>query len=148
MYPNVTFPLPEGWHADKSKLVDNDIELTHLEAYLPDDKKQADSILVDIYAGAMPEGSSAEKEAYNSFLEVVGFDDEEDEEQDPLTIWPFQGKDAYGYEGICDDDSIMRVMCVEMLPGILVLMNIVALDEDQFEKAVTYVEANLSVTTA
>ena len=46
---------------------------------------------------------------------------------------------------ICDDDSIMRVMCVETAPGQLLILNIVGADEDLFETAVKHVEQNLSI---
>ena len=140
MYPTILLPLLPGWESHQETLLDNGIELNHLEAYLPDDSKQSDKILVDIYAGDMPEGSSAEQEALNSYMDIVG-----DEEEDPLTIWPFQGKEAYGFEAVCEDDAIMRVMCVETAPGQLLILNIVALDDDLFDLAVSHVEQQLSL---
>ena len=140
MYPTIQLPLLPGWESHQETLLDNDIELSHMEAYLPDDRKQSDRILVDIYAGAMPKGSSAELEALNSYMDIIG-----DEEEDPLTVWPFQGKDAYGFEAVCEDDSIMRVMCVETAPGQLLILNIVAQDDDLFDQAVNHVDQNLAL---
>ena len=140
MYPTIQLPLLPGWESHQETLLDNGIELNHLEAYLPDDRKQTDRILVDIYAGDMPEGSGAEQEALNSYRDIVGDDDE-----DPLTVWPFQGKEAFGFEAVCEDDSIMRVMCVETAPGQLLILNIVARDDDLFDQAVGHVEQNLSL---
>ena len=137
---NLSLPLLPGWQSHAETVLDNDLELAHLEAYLPDDKSQSDKVLVDLYAGAMPEGSSAEQEALNSYRDIVG-----DDEDDPLIIWPFQGKEAFGYEAVCDDDSIMRVMCVETAPGVLLILNIVAQDDALFDETVVYVEQNLSV---
>ena len=88
----------------------------------------------------MPQGSTAEKEALNSYQDIVG-----DGDPDPLIIWPFQGKEAYGYEVICEDDSIMRVMCVEREPGLLLIINIVAEEDALFETAVQHVESHLSI---
>ena len=140
MLPDIQLPLLPGWQCHLETLTDNGMELAHLEAYLPDDRNQADRILVDIYAGDMPEGSSAEQEALHSYQDIVG-----DGEEDPLLIWPFQGKDAYGYEVICDDDAIMRVMCIETEPGQLLILNVVAQDDDLFDEAVEHVEKKLSV---
>ena len=140
MYPIIQLPLIPGWQSHQETLLDGEIELAHLETYLSDDNTQSDKALIDVYAGAMPQGSSAEQEALNSYQDIVG-----DDEEDPLTIWPFQGKDAYGYDVICDDDSIMRVMCVETAPGQLLILNIVGADEDLFETAVKHVEQNLSI---
>ena len=140
MLPNILLPLLSGWQSHPETLTDNGIELAHLEVYLPDDKSQSDHLLIDIYAGALPEGSSAETEALHSYQDIIG-----DGEEDPLTIWPFQGKEAYGYEAVCDDDSIMRVMCVETIPGQLLILNIVAQDDDLFDEAVEHVEKTLSL---
>ena len=140
MLPYITLPLPPLWQSHQETLTDNGIELSHLEAYLPDDKSQSDRVLVDVYAGDMPEGSSAEREALLSYQDIIG-----DGEEDPLTVWPFQGKEAFGYEAVCDDDAIMRVMCVETEPGLLLILNIVAQDDDLFDKAVSHVEKNLAV---
>ena len=141
MYPTIQLPLLPGWESHAETLLDNDIPLAHLEAFLPDDRSQSDKILVDIYAGDLPDGSSAEQEALHSYRDIVG--DEEDE--DPLTVWPFQGKDAFGYEAVCDDDSVMRVMCVEYAPGQLLILNIVAQDDDLFDAAVRHVADHLQI---
>ena len=137
---DIHLPLLPGWQSHAETLFDNELEVTHLEAYLPDDGRQSDKVLIDAYASAMPEGSSAEQEALNSYRDIVG-----DEEEDPLIIWPFQGKEAFGYEAVCDDDSIMRVMCVETAPGALLILNITAQDDALFDETVVYVEKNLSV---
>lgn len=117
----ITLPLPRGWYSEEETLFDEGIEITHLQAYCPDDKSQSDKSLVDIYVGAMPEGSDAENEALNSYADIVGLDEDE---EDPLTIWPFQGKQAFGFEAICDGDSPMRVMNIEILPGVLCIIMI------------------------
>ena len=136
----IQLPLPPDWQSQQETLLDNGTELFHLENYLPDDKNQSDKALVDLYAGDMPESSDACREALNSYRDIVG-----DDEEDPLTIWPFQGKDAYGYEVICDDDSIMRVMCLEPIPCQLLVINIVARDDELFDTVVNYVEHHLSI---
>jgi hypothetical protein len=140
MPPTIQLPLLPGWQAQQETLLDNDVELFHLETYLPDDKNQSDKALADLYAGEMPEGSNACQAALNSYRDIVG-----DDEEDPLTIWPFQGKEAYGYEVICDDDSIMRVMCLEPAPGQLLIINIVAGDADLFDTVVKHVEEHLAI---
>lgn len=140
MYPTIQLPLLPDWQSHQETLLDNEIELAHLETFLPDDQRQSDKALIDIYAGAMPEGSTAEEEALHSYRDIVG-----DGDEDPLTIWPFQGKEAYGYEVICEDDAIMRVMCVEAEPGLLLIINVVAEDDALFETAVQHVESQLTL---
>ena len=77
MYPIIQLPLIPGWQSHQETLLDGEIELAHLETYLSDDNTQSDKALIDVYAGAMPQGSSAEQEALNSYQDIVG-DDEED----------------------------------------------------------------------
>ena len=143
MVPEVKLPLQQGWKSSFETIRDGEDDLAHAQFFLSDEESGSDKILVDIYAGPMPPGSDAGQEALDSFYDVVG-DDPEDEE-DPLTVWPFQGVDAFGYEAVCDDDSIMRVMCLEKTPGVLVIIDVVARTEELFEKTITFVEKNLSV---
>ena len=140
MTSTLLLPLLPGWQAHQETLLDGPIELLHFETFLPDDGAQADRALVDLYLGQMPEGSDAAQEALHSYQDIIG-----DDESDPLTIWPFQGKEAYGYEAICEDDAIMRVMCVETAPGQLLILNIVAQDDDLFDEAVRHVEQHLQI---
>lgn len=140
MIPTLHLPLLPGWQSNSGTVQDGEIELAHLETFLPDDRSQSDLCLIDIYAGAMPEGSDAEQEALRSYQDIVG-----DDEEDPLIIWPFQGKEAYGYEVLCEDDSIMRVMCIGYAPSRLLIINIVACDDEHFDEAVQHVEKHLTL---
>lgn len=143
MAAQITLPLPEEWQSFSETLNDNGRILAHVEYYLSNDDSESDKALIDVYAGTMPEGSDAGKEALNSYYDIIGDEDETDE--DPLTRWPFQGMDAFGFEAICEDDSIMRVMCIEPEPGKIVLMNIVAEDDPTFDECILHVEKNLSI---
>ena len=141
---NINLPLQEGWSSEVETLEENGVEITHFQAYLPDNTQQCDKALIDICAGPMPDGSDAESEALESYADVVGYDEDE-EEEDPLTVWPFQGKKAFGYEAICEDGSPMRVMTVEIIPGVLAVITVACRDDSLLVSAVKNVEAKLSV---
>ena len=140
MANTITMALPQGWSSEIEILNDGDVEITHYQAYLPDDKAQKDKALVEIYVGEMPEGSSVEVEALNSYADTF-----EDEEDDPLTVWPFMGKEAYGYEGICDDDAPMRYMAVEVAPGLLAIITAIACNDALLDKTLEMLDTKLSI---
>ena len=139
-----TLELPEGWEKEVSH--ENDPEgkpLTHFECHLPDDAAQTDIAEIDIYAGSMPSDTTAADEALANSADTVGFDDDDPEDFDPITEWPFAGKKAYGFEALCEDDSPMRLMCVELKAGYLVLITICAKDDDKLVEVIQLVERNL-----
>jgi len=142
---DIILPLQEGWSSDKETFVEDGEEITHLQAYLPDNATQSDKALVDIYVGPMPEGSDAESEALGSYAEVVGYDDDEEEEEDPLTAWPFQGGKAFGYEALCEDDSPMRLMTIEIIPEVLATVMVACRDDSLLVSTVEYVEKKLTI---
>ena len=140
MAVNITLPLPAGWASEVELLNEEGVEITHYQAYLPDDRAQKDKALIDIFIGVTPEGSSAELEALNSYAEMFDDDDE-----DPLTIWPFQDKDAYGYEGLCDDESPMRFMCVEIDPDLLAIITVAGCSDAMLDKALALLNDKLVI---
>ena len=140
MANTITLPLPAGWSSEVEILPEEEVEVTHYQAYLPDDRAQKDKALIDIYVGEMPEGSSAEAEALNSYTEMFDDDDE-----DPLTVWPLLGRDAFGYEGICDDGSPMRFMSVETTPGTLAIITVVGCNDSLLDKALELIDTKLTI---
>ena len=141
----LSIKLPEGWQQETDVATEEDgTEITHLEAHLPDDKAQKDIALIDICLGPMPEDTTAADEAYANYIDMVGFDDEE-EDFDPLIEWPFQKKKAYGFEAFCDDDSPLRVMCVEIKSKLLAIITCIGKDDAALVDAITLVDRNLRV---
>lgn len=143
---NITLPLPEGWTCEQDILTDEVSfeEISHLEAHLPNDKKQTDEAMIDIYVGPMPEDSTAADQAMANYADMIGFEDDEDE--DPIIEWPFQGKvKAYGFEGLCEDESPLRVMCAEPAKGALMIATIIGRNDAKLEETVTLVAKNLKI---
>lgn len=141
----LTIKLPEGWQQETNVATEEDgTEITHLEAHLPDDKAEKDIALIDICLGPMPEDTTAADEAYANYIDMVGFDEEE-EDFDPLIEWPFQKKKAYGFEAFCDDDSPLRVMCVEIKSKLLAIITCIGKDDEALINAITLVDKFLRV---
>lgn len=141
----LSIKLPEGWQQETDVATEEDgTEITHLEAHLPDDKAEKDIALIDICLGPMPEDTTAADEAYANYIDMIGFDDEE-EDFDPLIEWPFQKKKAYGFEAFCDDDSPLRVMCVEIKSKLLAIITCIGKDDEALVNAITLVDKFLRV---
>lgn len=132
--------LPEGWKSKTEVLDEAGDTVTRLEAYLPDDAARKDLAEIDICVGPMPGDSDAQEQALLNYTEMVGFDDDDPEDQDPLTVWPFAGKKAYGFEALCEDDSPMRVMCVSVRQGVLAIITVVGDTDERLSEVVKLVE--------
>ena len=117
--------------------------MTHFECHLSDDAARTDLAQIEIFAGRMPSDTTAADEALANYADIVGFDDDDPEDFDPVTEWPFAGKKAYRFEAICEDDSPMRLMCTEIKAGYLVLISICAKDDETLVETVQLVERNL-----
>ena len=143
----ISMKLPEGWQQETSVSKEQDgSEVSHLEAHLPDDKNETDKALIDVCLGPMPEDTTAADEAYANYVDMIGFDEEEDgPDFDPLIEWPFQKKKAYGFEAFCEDESPMRVMCVEIKQHLLAVITIIGKDDQSLIDAITLVDRNLRV---
>ena len=92
----------------------------------------------------MPADTTAEDEAYANYADIIGWDDE-DEEDNPIAEWGFQRKKAYGFSGECEDGSIMLLMCVEIVKGGLLICSVVAPDDEEVSRWAKYLEENLRV---
>ena len=141
---DISLKLPQGWVTDSETYLDESgVEITHLSCHLPNDRKQTDEALIDVYAGPMPEDTTAADQALANYADTVGFDEDDPEDFDPITEWPFGNKKAYGFEAIAEDDSPMRMMCIELKKGTLVILCILAKDDDTLVDAVQLAERGL-----
>ena len=141
---DISLKLPQGWVTDSETYLDESgVEITHLSCHLPNDRKQTDEALIDVYVGPMPEDTTAADQALANYADTVGFDEDDPEDFDPITEWPFGGKKAYGFEAIAEDDSPMRMMCIELKKGTLVILCILGKDDGTLVKAVELAERGL-----
>lgn len=142
---DILLPLKPEWinEEDRYEEVDGAF-ITHLECHLPSGDGKSDSAVLDIYVGDMPADTTAEDEAYANYADIIGWDDEDDEES-PISEWRFKNKKAFGFSGECEDGSIMLLMCVEILKGALLIASIIAPDDEAVGKWAKYIEEKLTV---
>lgn len=140
---DIKLPLPIGWTVEQDSYMDESgVEITHIEAHLRNDAKQMDDGLIEIYAGAMPEGETAEDQAYANYAETVGFDDDE---ESPIFQIKFNGKNAWGFDALCNDDSPMRLLSQEVRKGLLAIIVIVAPSEAGIQDLQSLVEHKMRI---
>lgn len=143
---DLSIKLPAGWVSDLDSYLDESgVEITHLSCHLPNDRQQTDEALIDVYAGPMPEDTTAADQALANYADTVGFDDGDPEDFDPIVEWPFNNKKAYGFEAIAEDDSPMRMMCLEPKKGTLVILCILGKDDETLVEAVRLAEHGLRI---
>lgn len=142
---DILLPLTPEWinEEDRYEEVDGAF-ITHLECHLPSGDGKSDSAVLDIYVGDMPADTTAEDEAYANYADIIGWDDEDDDES-PISEWRFKNKKAFGFSGECEDGSIMLLMCVEILKGALLIASIIAPDDEAVGKWAKYIEEKLTV---
>ena len=138
---DISIKLPQGWVSDLDTYIDESgVEITHLSCHLPNDRKQIDEALIDAYVGPMPEDTTAADQALANYADTVGFDEGDPEDYDPIIEWPFNGKKAYGFEALAEDDSPMRVMCVSVRQGVLAIITVVGDTDERLSEVVKLVE--------
>ncbi|MBR3292442.1 MAG: hypothetical protein IKI66_09740 [Bacteroidales bacterium] len=141
---DISLKLPQGWVSDLDTYVDESgVEITHLSCHLPNDKRQTDEALIDAYVGPMPDDTTAADQALANYADMVGFDEEDPDDFDPIIEWPFNGKKAYGFEALAEDDSPMRMMSIELKKNILVILVVLAKDDETLRQAVELAERGL-----
>ena len=144
---DITVKLPEGWQSESETYLDESgVEITHFEAHLYDSVGSKDRGLIEIYAGDMPDGTTAEDQAFSNYADIVGFDDDDPEDFNPIVKWKFNNRNAYGFDALCEDDSPLRFFTQEPSKGVLVIYCIAGADEKQLAAVLELVERNARVT--
>lgn len=140
MRADIIFKLPDGWNVENDVYTDESgTEICHSEAYGPDGE------FVEIHAGPMPEGETAEDQAFANYAESVGFDD--DSEESPVVKFKFNGKNAWGFDALCEDDKPLRLICQEVKSGLLAVIILGAADDEKLEQLTSLVENRLRINT-
>ena len=138
--------LPACWTCEQDTYLDESgYEIAHLEAHLRNDRKQKDEAIIDIYVGDIPEGETAEDQALANYAETVGFYDDDPEDFNPIEKFKFNGKNAYGFSALCEDDSPMRFIAQEVRKGILAIIVFSASDEQSVEETRALIERSFRV---
>lgn len=128
--------LPSGWITESDSYTDETgYDITHIQS-------QKGGNLVEVYIGDIPEGETAEDQAFANYAETVGFSDDDPEDFNPVFKIKFNGKNAWGFDAICDEDMPMRFLSQEVKKGILAVIVMVAKNDEELEKVHQLVERN------
>jgi len=138
--------LPSRWHKEIETYVDESgAEITHLEAYVPDKTGNSDSAMIDIYVGDTPEDTTAEDQALSNYADIVGFDEDDPEDFNPISKIKFNGKAAYCFDALCEDESPMVFLAQEVRKGVLAIICTAAKDDEALKDVLQLVERNLRI---
>lgn len=141
---DIQLHLPAPWTVELDTFEDEGgCLITHAEAHLWNEKAKKDEGIADIYVGDMPEDETAEDQAFANYAETVGFD--EDDEDCPIGKFKFNGKNAWGFAALCEDDSPMRFISQEVRKGVLAIIVVAAKNEKALEEVQSLVERNLRI---
>ena len=143
---DIQLKLPSCWTCEQDTYLDESgYEIAHLEAHLRNDRKQCDEAMIDIYVGDTPEGETAEDQALANYAETVGFYDDDPEDFNPIEKIKFNGRNAFGFSALCEDESPMRFLALEVKKGVLAIIVFNAADERALEETQTLIERNFRV---
>lgn len=121
MNRDIRLLMPEGWHIETEQYLDEmQEEITHIEAHLFDGKGN-DMGLADITAGDMPEDETAYDQAFANYADMVGFSSD-DEGQDPISSFSFNGRKAYGFEAEDESGAYVFFLAQEPKKGLLTIV--------------------------
>lgn len=143
---DIQLNLPAGWQTELDTYVDESgAEITHLESHLYNETKNRDEGMIDIYVGDMPEDTTAEDQAFSNYADIVGFDEDDPEDFNPIAKIKFNNKTAYGFDALCEDDSPMMFLSSEIKSGVLAIICAAATDDTSLQNVLALVEHNLRV---
>lgn len=143
---DILLNLPEGWTVEREVCEDESgCMISHLEAHLRNDRRRRDEGMIDIYVGDMPDGETAEDQAFANYAETVGFSEDDPEDFHPVVKSKFNGKNAWGFDAYCEDDSPMRFLAQEVRSGVLAVMVFAAPTEDGLASVQNLIERNFRV---
>jgi len=114
--------LPDGWTV-KSNIEKDELgnDAVHIEA-------QSERGMIELVCGDLPEGDTAEDEAFANYAEMVGF--EGDEDMEVIQCFNFNCRKAYGFSVYDEDDRPMNVFCQEPKKGVCALFVVTAASEE------------------
>lgn len=146
MAHEIQLNLPAAWQKECDSYVDESgTEVTHFEAHLYNGSLKRDEGLIDVYVGDMPDGTTAEDQAFSNYADIVGFDDDDPEDFNPVSAIKFNGKKAFVFEALCEDDSPMMFISQEVRSGILAIICVAGMDEERLKEYVLLVEKGFRV---
>lgn len=134
----INLPLGKGWSIEQELIDENGEDVL---AWYADNEENGCSI--ELYVGNTPEDSDAKEECINSYIEVIGVENED--EEIPVFDIPFLGATGWYYDAQDDEGSPVVMICVEPREGVFVMAIISHRSEEGLDELITYVDENLVV---
>lgn len=125
MQYKIDIRLADEWTVRMGTVTDEFGAVTeHLEA------SRSDGSFIDISLGEMPEGETAQDQAFANYIETVGFSDDDPEDFNPIVKLRFNGRNAWGFDAYQENDFPMRLISQEVRSGALAIIVFSAPDRD------------------
>ena len=81
----------------------------------------------------------------SNYVDMIGFSEDDPEDFDPIFKIKFNGKNAFGFDGLCENDAPMRLLTQEVKKGVLAVMCFAGKDDDSLEQIQSLVEKTLRI---
>ena len=143
MAHNITLPLPRGWEVEQEIILEEGEEVVSYYASPTEEADPgSDGASIELYVGNTPADSDAKIECVNSYMEAIGLDEGEEV---PVREIPFLGQTGWYYDAEDDEGAPVILICVEYVPGTLVMAILAHRDEESLDELLSYVDENLKI---
>ena len=143
-FNGITIQIPEVWKYETEEYQEEDGTTSYSMSIYG---KGKDVRSIDINWGMIPEGSDAYNEACATYIEVIGEDGLE-ENDEPILCFDFQGKEAHGFNVFTQDGLPCFFFCID-LPAKgknhLLTVLVSAANDDDLHSMVEFVDEYLKV---
>ena len=143
-FNGITIQIPEVWKYETEEYQEEDGTRSYSMSIYG---KGKDVRSIDINWGIIPEGSDAYNEACATYIEVIG-EDGLDENDEPILCFEFQGKEAHGFNVFTEDGLPCFFFCID-LPSKgknhLLTVLVSAANDDDLHSMVEFVDEYLKV---
>ena len=143
-FNGITMQIPEVWKYETEEYQEEDGTTSYSMSIYG---KGKDVRSIDINWGIIPEGSDAYNEACATYIEVIGEDGLE-ENDEPILCFDFQGKEAHGFNVFTQDGLPCFFFCID-LPAKgknhLLTVLVSAANDDDLHNMVEFVDEYLKV---
>ena len=143
-FNGITMQIPEVWKYETEEYQEEDGTTSYSMSIYG---KGKDVRSIDINWGMIPEGSDAYNEACATYIEVIGEDGLE-ENDEPILCFDFQGKEAHGFNVFTQDGLPCFFFCI-YLPAKgknhLLTVLVSAANDDDLHSMVEFVDEYLKV---
>lgn len=131
---DIKLKLPQEWTVESEVFNDdNGVEVSRITACAGRD-------YVDIYVGPMPEGETAEDQAFANYAESVGFYDDDPEDFNPIEKFRFNNRSAFGFDGLSEENLPLKIFTQEVKKGVLAVIVVIGHNEKALDENMSLVE--------